>query len=528
MARRRYQEGQFRVLMYDPARALAEMATDYVRVRASQMIFEQGELQISFSIRSPLATHEYNGSTAMAQDWANFSFDVYWDTYKIFSGPVSVAEITHDGTIGSAKVNLSCTTWFNWLLGGRTIETADGGNYVKTTVAWDDIWRDLIRTNCVAASAVAPSEYPHADSERGDFGPFTVAVGSDTSTASTATFKVQSGKPLLDTALEMCNTPPAEADMLYPTVSETSPGTFQFDVAVGRSGGSRGIGTDLSSSVVVSGARGGTGGFKKRVEHNMAVSVAKCGGAGRGAGQRRRYATDSATKTLLGIREDGVTIPKGVVNAQLDNEAQKQIWEQKNENVKHWEFQVVEDEGSIFGSDYQIRDTITAHDLITGETVARIVVGVEAIMVSPGPPVLKLIFGKMPRHSARENGRSGGGSKGGGRSGGGPPKDSEGDSEQDADDILTFLTIGGDSGVDAVADVYNDRFDLVSDPGRGADTELHILHVTSNDPEVGILQPRANITGDLAQENGNVYFTGFFYIEDTGGTKWKVWVTPAV
>lgn len=437
-----YGDHNTRLVFYDPSRTLSAICTDFLSFKANIGVLGQATLEVVIPRRSACWTNTYSGSSARADRWLNWSFDFYWRGAKVFSGPVANAKVEHNGQEASAYATLTCITWFQWLMGGRTIETNGNSPYTKTATPWDNIFKDLIRTQCVAASITKPTGFP-AGIARGNFGPFTVAVSADTSSASAADWKIEQNKPLLDTLVDLCVSPAATTDHLWPTTTESPAGTFTFGCLVGRTGGSRAIGADLTASIFVSGTRGSIAAGVAEYDHEALASCWKLSGKGRAANQGFNYVTDTTVYGKIGDREDALTVRTAGTAAERQAEARRMAWLSNWENGRRVEFVLTESDALRYGVDFSVADSITVYDHVLEETSTQMITLAEISMVAPGPPHVKLGFGKMPRNETREATRSGGGGGGGGRSGGGRPKETQGEHDYivAAGDCITVSTV---------------------------------------------------------------------------------------
>lgn len=501
-----------RIVLLDPSRTVRAIITDHLHYKASVRIYEQSVFEITVPMTSPAWTLTYSGSTAAATEWANWSFDFYFRGVKKFSGPVVAGSIEEEGvprwgTTPVAYATLICESWISWLLSGRTIQTASGADWTATTTAWDNIARQLVRDQ-LTSSYVTPPSYPAATA-RSNVGPFTVTVEANTTTAATGSWNIQTGKPLAETLFELCTTPPdLDANGLWPQMTETSAGTFQFGVLVGRGGGSRGIGTDKSASVIVAGQFGSMKRLKYAWDHKQIVTVACVGGTKRGTNRKRTWQKDTTGQfTIFGAREDEISISGAVNASEREAELRRLMNEANAETSKTWEFDVLEREGTRYVTDWAEKDTITAACRSSGRSIAQMVIGADVEATSPDPAAVKAIFGSYPRDPVRDAQRSGGGGRGGGRRGGNKPKKADGDDETSADDIKSFSTVTTQNGT-AAADAANDSLDIA-----GLDLTTYVRAQTSggDDPET----VKIEIVGDYVADDPVV--AGYVKIKDTAG-----------
>lgn len=494
-----------RIVLLDPSRTIRAIITDHLRYKASIRLYEQSTFEITVPMTSPAWTLTYSGSSAASVEWANWSFDFYFRGTKKFSGPVVAGSIEEEGVArwGATPVayaTLVCSSWMVWLLGAHTIQTASGADWSASASPWDNIARQLVRDQATS-SYVTPPGYP-GSTARSNHGPFTVTVESNTSTAANGSFNIQTGKPLLETLMELCSTPPnLDTNGLWPYMTETSPGTFRFGVLVGRSGGGRQIGSDLSASVIIAGQLGSMKRARYSWDHQQLVTVACVGGTKRGANRRRSWQKDATgVFTTFGVREDEIGIANATTANEREAELRRIMNETNAETTKTWEFDPVEREGSRYVTDFNEKDTITAALRSSGKTIAQMVIGADVEATSPDPASVKLIFGSYPRDPIRDAQRSGGGGRGGGRRGGNKPKKADGDDEQPADEIMTFKTVTTQDG-SAMADQVDDTLDIA-----GLDTATYVRVKTSatDDPENVRLEVIGDYTAVVPEAQGYV------------------------
>ena len=486
-----------RLILLDPARAVVAYVTDFRNLSLEVGLYEQATLTVEVHKDSKACTTEYSSVSAIDDDWEEWSLDFYYRGARVFSGPVQIVQKDRPDYAENAFVTLVAESWFPALMRRRLVLTDDNSSFTHTD-SWDDIFRELVGTNCVAGRVVEPSAgaqrqaYPHSDRE--DFGSFTVTVQTDTGTAESATYITDMGTNLLDTLIEVCaSSTTSDAHYLWPTVTETSAGTFQIGCVVGRSGGSRAIGADLSSSIIFASSLGNLAQFAKELDRTPLANTFMCTADGAGVAQRIRYKSDSASKTAMGIYEQMVNLAQGGTDAECDQEAARQIAALKDAWTT-WTISVLESDNLEWPADFDVTDTITAYDHVYEETVQRMIVGVKLEIQAPGPSKLSLVFGHMPRNEGRERGRSGGGG-GGGRGGGGRPRGKSGD--PGSDERKKWQTWRSQEGADMLADEPDDVAGAVGEGAAG----VMLRNVTKGvDPG----------TGDGTEEKQLVYILGTY------------------
>jgi len=516
-----------RLWLMSPTRAAAGLVLDWKDFELDIGPFEQAVLTITVHKSSVACTSlDANSATALSTNWGwsdtnnngLWSLDFYYRGTRVFSGPIinfKKAVEAHDGT---AYVTLQAESFFQHFTRRRQVRTANGAQWTDTDEI-TDVYRALCRENMDPDDIVTPTGAGNrqaytATESRADFGPnFTVEVAADDNTGTSITWKIDSCTNLHDALLELSTTTAADTDYLWPTITESPAGTFTIDVLHARSGGSRGIGTDLSSSVVFTTYRRNLLRFSKEFDGSAVTTLWTVKGKGiAGSGQYTRHIADATMCARVGVFEDALTLPHAGSAQELDDEAQRLINEASAGWIT-WSADIVERDDFEFPANFNIRDTVSVYDDAFGETVTDMIIGARISIPTPGPAQLTLKFGRLPRSTPREQGRSGGGSRGG-RSGGGRPRSKSGDPETDPDALLIYKTVAGDTG-SADADTTTDTFTLTSDSGKSAN-EIHVLHTVTDDPEVGLLKVRADM--DL----GDLTCTHYFKIQDTGGTFWLV------
>lgn len=470
-------DGDTRIVLLDPARAARVIVLDWLHYKASPRILDQSTFEITVPHTSPVWTTQYSSATAASTYWATWSFDFYFRGVKKFSGPVCAGSIDETGAIGRdgkpiAFATLQCCSWLVWFLGGRTVQTGTGAVYAQSAQPWDNIMRDLVRVNATA-SYVTPPGYTGGVS-RANFGPFTLAVEADTSTASNGSFKLQAGKSLLDNVAELGTLQTSTADYLWPYVEESgTPATFTFKVLVGRSGGGRQIGSDKSASITMSPAMGTVRNAKIAFDHLHVVTTACASGAKRGSARARTWVHDSSLASTFGVREDEINIPASLTADTYERtaEAYRMLADANAETTRTYSFIPNETSQMRYALDYNEKDTITAVVGSTGEVLQKLCIGADIEATAPSPSVVQLIFGRYPVNAARDAQRSGGGGRGGGRRNGGKPRDGDGQSEQDPDSILGYKQIATQNGT-VDAEEANNYLDY---KGRYNDAVLRVV-----------------------------------------------------
>jgi len=504
-------------------RVIRALVTDWKDLECDMGAYLQGTLTVTVPKTSTacIATNA-DGNSAQSIDWGwtdnsgkdnLWSLDFIYRGVRIFSGPIVVVKKTRDGYPGTAQVTLVAESFYQHFGRRRQVRTEDGSQWSATNDI-SDVFRQLWREQWKSGSVITPTgsgsrQAYTATEARTDAGPnWTVTVEADDSAGSSITYKVDDKTNLLDVTNELCNLTASTADWLWPTITESPAATWTIGVDVARP-----VLNDLTGSVLFTSHRGNLTRFEKVIDGSAAASLWTVTGRGSGTSQFCRHIADATACNVIGVYEDALNVAQGGTTGELDQEAQRLINEMKQGWVT-WEAEVIETDETTYTADWNIGDNVTVYDATWAETVAAMVIGCKVAASTPGPFTVTPRFGRMPRHYLRELGRSGGGG-GGGRGGGGRPRKKSGDPVQDPDAIYTYLTIAGDSGAPAVADVVNDTFTLTSDPAKAAN-EIHVLHVTGNDPETGSLKVRA----DMA--DGELVCLKYFEIQDVAGIWYQV------
>lgn len=463
-------------MLVSPDRAATWHVLDADEIRLVQGPKEQHTLQVVLPRHSQACSQTYSSATALSRRFVGWSFDLYVRGVLVFSGPRMKMKYAWKGrrrtdatgTLSdpTAQLVIDCETFYSRLTRDRKVYgtgagTATGAKFSMTGSTWLAIARTLVRENMVSGSVVEPTDWDTGGLDRATFGPGGIwsVTCSAPSGSGSAAFAADFGDNLHDTLDELCDTPASDADKLWPTCTETSAGVWAIDFQVGRSGGSRGIGAD-KTSIIVSPELGNLVSYEVDDDEAQAGSHWQVAGKGSREGQLRRYKSDSAGIAWHGLSEDSLTLPDGTTSAELDNEAQRLLYERAQGNVTHT-IGLVETPVFRWPTDFGLKDTLTVYtplgDATTtspsaAEALQLMIVGVEWTKKGPQPPVLRLLFGRWPTIESRRAGRSGGGGSGG-RGGGGRPRGKAGLPNQDPDQIRGYayvLTQNGDLDAEGV------------------------------------------------------------------------------
>lgn len=472
----------------------ARIEGEVLEIRLVKAALGQDVLTVKARWDSTVCTRTYGSTTAQAQQWAGWGMMLYVRQELVFDGPVVASHevwggnkqpgLTYDDP--GSHVVLTAQGWVTALLRRRVVETASGGKYSKTDTP-NRIAADLIRTNCVAAALVTPTDWQTDAETRDDFENITVTCDVPVAAGTSTTYKADCGENLLDVLLELCNSAASDEDWLWPVATRTGT-TVDFTFLRGRSGGSRGIGTDRTTAGSgmlgggpISAERGNLIGYEKVIDRSQLENHYTGTGQGRGAGMRRHYIASTSSISANGVYEGWGPVPSASDSTELAHELQRLIHERATGHVQH-RVHMIEIDGAQWPTDFDIADSLPIYTP-AGETLSLVAIGLVWTLVAPGPARLEVDLGKWPALIERQLGRSGGGGGGGGRGGGGRPRSKSGESEVDPDDIKGFLTVTTD-GDSAVADDHADTLAII---GSTTNTPANILTDGADDPEeVGI------------------------------------------
>lgn len=484
----------------------------------------QDMLTVKGSIMSPLCTTTYGGNTALSTRWAGWILALYVRQTLVFDGPIEAWDINWAGNRApgmtydnpGSDVTVTALSWTSALLRRRKVETSTGGKYSKTDTP-NRILADLIRTNCVTGSVITPTDWQQGSETRDDFGNITVACAVPTAAGTSQTYKRDCGDNLLDAVLELCNAQTSDADWLWP-VATRSGTTVTFTFLRGRSGGSRGIGTDRTTTASgmlgggpISAERGNLVGYQDSGDRVTKGNHITGTGQGRGAGMRRSYHADTSDVSTYGVYEEWAPVASADDSDEIDVELKRLVNERKA-GTRVQRFRIVEIPGEcVWPAHFAIGDSVPIYTPL-GESLTEVIMGVQWTLSGKGPPSLELDIGQWPALPERDLARSGGGGRGG-RGGGGRPRSKSAESKQDPDSIFTFKTVTSQSG-SGEADVVNDSLEI-----SGYDTETYVRAYTraTDDPEVVTIQ----IIGDYT-DAGDFSATGYLRIRDSGGTAYYI------
>jgi len=417
-----------RLWLLNPARGLAQPLLHWKDLRLDLGLYSSGTLTVT--LHKDQITASYGSDGALATDFGRhgteglWSLDYYHRGSRVFSGPIQTVVYSREGHEGNAWVTVTAEQWLPALLRRRIVRTSTGAPFTVTDDTWHDIACRLVREQCDPDDVVTPTGWQQSAETRHDFGSFVVEVGADTG-AGTEDYSVEVRTNLWDAVCELCNMPASDDDKLWPTITESPAATFTVDFAVGRSGGSRGIGTDHTATVVFATPRRTLPRFEMVHDGGATENHLVSGGEGAGTAQSTRHAADgtSITTRNLGIYEGVYDVPGGRDNAVLDNELRMQLYRVKDQTT--WTAQVVETATVLWPTSFDLKDSVTVYDEYYGETVSDMVLGVRLSYPAPGPYKLELTFGQPERNVLRDMARAGGGG-GGGRGGGGSGRGKDG------------------------------------------------------------------------------------------------------
>lgn len=417
-----------RLWLLDCDRALVQLVTDWKDFSLDLGLFGAGTLTVTLHKDSITGTNDGEGAVATNFGWTGtkglMSLDYYHRGTKVFSGPIQTVVKQHEGPEGTAYVTVTAETWGPALLRRRQVRTTTGAPFTVVNDSWRDIGRKLIEEQCENGSIVTPTGWQQNSETRDDFGSFTVTVANK-GDSGTEDYTCPVRTNLWDAVCELCNIPATDAEKLWVYWTESSAGTFNFDFYVGRSGGSRAIGTDKTGTVIFASQRGEVERWELTLDGAATENHLVSGGDGPGAGQSVRHAANdtSITTRNLGVYEGVEDVPGGRQSYEMDNELRRALGDRAD--IRTWQAAITETAAQTWPSSFGITDSVTIYDAHYAETVSDMIVGVKLSYPAPGPYKLDLVFGKMPRNELKGVARSGGGG-GGGRGGGGKSKNKDG------------------------------------------------------------------------------------------------------
>ena len=401
----------------DSAVHLNDVLTEVV-FREGLLLQDTLEVTVPWGTRASTAT--YSGTSHQAAEWEERSLELAVRGVLKFHGPIDDFDEDWAGskvpgaewTDPGSRITLVANTWFTHHMRRRYVATTDGSPYKKTDHPID-IFRDLIRTSMVIGSVVTPTNWQQGSETRDDMGSMTIAVSADSHAGTQITFEAEFGENLYDALIRLCNTPEDDAKKLWPTQS-VSGTTVTYSALVGRSGGSREIGSDLSSTVVVSAERGNLIAYKKSKSRSRKENHICALGRGGGPFQRRRFKANTSDIATSGVYEGIWPKPSGKTNEEVDQEAALRLFEYQDGTTTH-EFGIVEVDGFLWPIDWGVGDNLGIYTP-SAESVTPFIIGVEWRLSPPGPAEIKPMFGKPPPSPEAETASRGG--MAGGRGGG--------------------------------------------------------------------------------------------------------------
>lgn len=397
----------------------------YLKCRLQQGVLGQDTLNVEVPWDSASCTTLYGGTKLrlLGTGWEGCALELSVRGDIVFDGAITDgdeqwegslfpgAEYEHPGSVAK----LFAVPWFTALTKCRVVRTSSGARFTATDYP-KNIFRTLVLQNMVAGGSLeTPTGYQQGTETRDDFGDITVAAGSTVSTGTMITFEAEEGENLYTCLLRLCNTPDTDAEKLWPTGSRSGT-TVTLSCDVGRSGGSRGIGADLSSSLFVSAARGNLSAYGRKFSRTRQETHITGAGRGTAVGQRRRYKASATAIAASGVKEGWWTLPQGKTNAELDAEAGRRLFEYQDGTVTHT-LGIRELPGFLWPTNWGIGDSFGVYTP-RGESLAPLINNLVFECGARGPAKLEVGFGQMPPSPEAERARHGGGGAGGGGGGG--------------------------------------------------------------------------------------------------------------
>jgi hypothetical protein len=499
---------------------------DVLEIKLTKGALNQSSLVVKASLDSVLCRHEHGGQKAWERRWRQHVLSLYVRGTLVFDGPIEAAQVVWGGSkkpgaeheLPGSTVTVTALNWLTALARRRVIKTSTKAKWSATDTPNRLLCR-LIRENMVTGTVVTPTGWQQGSETRDDFGDAVVACPTPTAAGSSITHQIDRNNNLLDSLLELCNSPASDADWLWPTESRSG-ATVTFGVLRGRSGGSRQIGVDRSTvaSGMIGGGpfsaeRGNLIGYELQIDRVNKANHVEAMGGGKVTGQRSRYKASAGDIAADGPYEDVTLVPSGHTDAELDQEAQRVI----NDRIAGQErgkYVIAEIPGAVWPTHFDLADTVPVYTPL-GEAVTEEVLGVIWTLVAPGPARLELDLGPWPAIPERDLGRAGGGGRGG-RGGGGKARSKAGESEVDPDSIDSYSRIKTQSG-DVDAEGPNHYISL-----KGKDISTYVRALTSGSDSGSSDNPGSpdtvdfEIRGDFVAGPSNV--TGYVLIRNTLGT----------
>lgn len=507
------------------AAASTRVEASVTEIKLVQGPLGQDVLTVKGAWDSALCTTMHSGTSAAYQKWAGWIMSLYVRQTLVFDGPVEAWATSWAGSLKPGEtwatpgsdVILTAIDWTQALCRRRVVETSTGAKYSKTDTP-NRIFADLIRTNMVTGSVITPTSWQVGTETRDDFGDITVACAVPTATGTSITYKRDCGDNLHDAIMELCNSMEDPAEWLWP-VATRSGTTVTFTVLVGRSGGSRQIGTDRTTA-----ASGMLGGGAISAERGNLASYSVSGdrvtkanhytgtGRGRGAGMRRSYAADATDIAALGVYEDWGPVASAESSAEIDVELARLMNERTAGGIVR-KFGILEMPGTRWPTDFQRADTLPIYTPL-GESLSEVAMGIVWTLVAPGPARVEIDLGQWPPLPERDLGRSGGGGRGG-RGGGGRPRSKSPEAKVDPDDLLIYSYAVPQTGSSTAAANTADTIYL-----EGYDSEEFVRVRTFGASDPDTIQDE--VIADYTDLDADVTARGFIKIKNASGT--TIWV----
>lgn len=511
-------------LLTPGAAAAYRVETAATEIKLVQGPLGQDVLTIKGAWDSPLCTTTHGGQTASYQQWAGWIVSLYVRQTLVFDGPIEAWNMTWAGSMKPGEtwatpgsdVVLTAIDWTSALCRRRVVETSTGGKYSKTDTP-NRIAADLVRTNMVTGTIITPTDWQVGSETRDDFGDITVACAVPTATGTSITYKRDCGDCLHDALLELCNAMTSDTEWLWP-VATRSGSTVTFTFLVGRSGGSRQIGTDRTTAAsgmlgggAISAERGNLAAYSISGDRVTKANHYTGTGRGRGAGMRRSYQANTTDIGTHGVYEDWGPVASGENSDEIDREIIRLLNDRKAGGIVR-KFSIIEAPGTRWPTDFQRADTLPIYTPV-GESLSEVAMGVVWTLVAPGPAKIEIDLGQWPPLPERDLSRSGGGGRGG-RGGGGRPRSKSGESESDPDDFLIYSTAVSQNG----SAMANSTADTIYFEGYDSEEYLRVTTHAESDPDY----IKDEIIADYEDHDSDFGARGYIKTKDMSGN--PIWI----
>lgn len=344
--------------LVSPDRSRRYRVRHWESLEAFHVVHPVGQLKLVAPLTAPWIALAEADSDAFglgtAVQWWGWSLDLYVRrmTEPLWSGPLIARRLSHDGTAGSARVELTAHTWLYHALWRRAHHQGATMADKTYTAAADNMLLQIIRNN-IGNPVVTPSGYVPT---RTDFGPdWTFAGAADNSPAQASSISLaeQAGNNLW-TVVERG----AELGDCYFFVTESPAATFTISVAAPYQR------SDLSSGLngIIIGPQYGTAqSFEDYQSFEETVNQARLKGDGDAASQVSKWYTNSTSQTKYGIFE-GERTEHGTPSTTYTDTSGAALVDTQGEPVDTVTMTVRDSAACAFNSDIFMRDLVPWHD----------------------------------------------------------------------------------------------------------------------------------------------------------------------